>query len=340
MPRGREKQTPAEAKKETILKIQRALAKKREGLRFKQIKESTGLHQTTVSKRLKGLISRGLVEYDPIKHLYKIKGERGYDDLETRELVELITKSKNRLVTGGSRSGSVYPEEDLIMKSVTAYAFPGIQIGIPGDVGHIVHKYLIMRMIQTLAHHHRIDPRCLTGEKPLQELIPQLKKELKPRKQVLGFIIDFKEIVERLNVEYLEEILRMLRIDDSHGIVWSPKKRSCHMEHLKKYANEVSALEFIRTKGRAKLEDIAKHLDLNTEETRQILDNLLVEYRGPKSMEVYDKNGKFKGRVKLWPQEKEIRTKEGLTIKMKLRKSKAFLEKTSDDKGMYYYCTE
>lgn len=338
MPRGRYKQKPKEAKIDSIHRIQKALLARKEGLRFNEIKEHTGLHQTTLSKRLKELLLYGYVEFDPIKRLYSIGDKARYDDLETRELLRLIKESVGRLVVGGPHSGSIYPDEDLVAKSLISYAFPGLQIGIPGDIGRIVHKYLVLRIIRSLARSYKIDPRCLTGEKPIEHLISELKKELPLRKQVLAFIVDFEEVRKALNVEYIKEVLRIATIEDDQGIVSAHNSSTC-MKYFKRYAMEVKALELIRSEGKVKLEDIAKHLNLDSEKTREIVDDLLVEYSGPSFMELYDKNGKFKERIKLWPQEKEIQTPDGLTIKMKLEKSKAFLEKISDKSGTYYTLT-
>jgi len=320
---------------DSIHRIQESLFARKEGLRFSEIKKQTGLHQTTLSKRLKELLSFGYVGYDPIKRVYSVSDKTRYDDLETRELLRLIEESVGRLVIGGPHSGSLYPDDDLIAKSLISYAFPAVQVDIPGDIGRVVHKYLFLLTISSLARNHKIDPRYLSGEKPIEDLVNELRKIMHPHKQVLAFIVDFEKIIETLNVEYIKEILRIATIESDQGIV-SSHNPTPYLNYFRKYAAEVSALELIRSKEKVRLEDIAKHLGLDVEKTREILDDLLVEYAGPHFMELYDKDGKFKERVKLWPKEEEIQTPGGLAIRMKLQKSKAFLEKISDKSGIYY----
>ena len=121
MPRGRPSLSPKEAKEDSLREILKALAGNTMGKRFKDLKKETGFHQSTLSTRLKDLIIGGLVEYDPVKRLYRISSG-GLDDLETRQLRDVIDVSSRMII--GSRGGeSLDPVEDLIIKSSVAYSF-------------------------------------------------------------------------------------------------------------------------------------------------------------------------------------------------------------------------
>lgn len=272
MPRGREKETPARAKRESILSILNALNDQREGLPFNALKVRTKLHQDTLSIRSQDLISQGLVEYDKVRRLYKIS-KKGEEDRYRRWLLELIEKGETYAVAGGPGGGALDPAADLITKSTIGYAFPTINVASIGNITNLVHKYYALRMLYWLAHNHTIDPRCLTGERPLEELVNQLKQAVKPKQQVLAFVIDHKEIVKNLNIDYLKEILRVAEVEDRSGlgIPWKPN----YMVKFKQWALELKALEFIQQHGKASLEEIANNIGSTPQETEKVLDDLL-----------------------------------------------------------------
>lgn len=212
MPRGRPRRTPEEAKEDSLRDILKALEGNREGKRFKDLKSETGFHQSTLSSRLKELIIKGEVEHDPIKRLYRIS-VYGLEDLETRQLRDIMEMS-SRLVLGSRGGESVYPVEDLIIKTSVAYSFPAIRVSFLGRLKRIFHKYFILHLIHELARGHVIDTSVLYNDEPLDELVEQIRKNLEQKQQVLAFKIDLEKISKLINVDYLREIARISKLED------------------------------------------------------------------------------------------------------------------------------
>lgn len=292
MPRGRLRQTPGEAKKHSETKILSVLENSG-GLRFSQLKELTGLHQDTLSNRLPDLISGGHIEYNRIGRLYRIS-EGGRNNLFKRELIELVEESEGSVATGGPKSSSSLPAEDVVLKSTVGYAFPAVYAGIPGGIKNVVHKYFVLHLLHWLVRKHRVDPRSLIGGKPLEGLVNELRKNLKERKQVLAFVVDLGEVAKRLNTDYLREILRLARIEDASKIMDTSSR---FMETFKRNALDVEALEFLKGRGRSKLEDVAKHIKLKAEDARDVLDRLLIATGSLPEQEVHTPRWRMKVRV-------------------------------------------
>jgi DNA-binding Lrp family transcriptional regulator len=212
MPRGRIGKTPKEAKEDSLRDILRALQGKSEGKRFKDLKDETGFHQSTLSSRLKELIMNGSVERDPINRLYRIS-KGGTDDLETRQLRDIMEVS-SRLILGSRGGGSIDPAEDLIIKSSVAYSYPAIRGSILGYLKRIVHKYFMFYVIHELARGHDVDSSVLYFDESLVGLVEQIKKNLEQKQQVLAFKFDLVEISNLINVDYLKEIARISRLEE------------------------------------------------------------------------------------------------------------------------------
>ncbi|TFH17405.1 hypothetical protein E4H04_05045 [Candidatus Bathyarchaeota archaeon] len=111
----------------------------------------------------------------------------------------------------------MYPDEDLIIKTAIAYSYPAIKVSSLGYLKRIIHKYFILHIINDLAQKHLIDVRSLTGEKPLRGLVEELHAVLDDKKQVLAFTLDLGKISEQLSVDYLEEIIRVAKIEDARA---------------------------------------------------------------------------------------------------------------------------
>jgi DNA-binding Lrp family transcriptional regulator len=233
MPRGRDRQDPYHAKEDTIRRILSALRENPSGLRFKKLKELTKLHQDTLTVRLNELVEREIVKH-PGK-FYKISSH-GSDDLSRRELVDQISSSGSFVVVGGwdEKVSSIYPDENVVMKSTVGYAFPAISPGVVGSLKRVLHKYWMLHLITNLASHHKVDPRCLIGEKPLANLVDELKSSLTGTKLALAFTIDQTELKERINLEYVQEIVRLAKVEDSSHI---ETKEPAYMKVFQEYAN-------------------------------------------------------------------------------------------------------
>ena len=212
MPRGRPRRTPEEAKEDSLRDILKALQGNREGKRFNNLKDETGFHQSTLSSRLKELITKGRVEYDPINRLYRIS-EGGIYDLETRQLRDIMDVS-SRLVLGSRGGESIYPVEDLIIKTSVAYSYPAIRVPILEHLKRIVHKYYMFYVIHELARGNVVDSSALYTDGPLDGLVEQIKMNLEQKQQVLSFKFDLEEISKLINVDYLKEIAKISRLED------------------------------------------------------------------------------------------------------------------------------
>ena len=212
MPRGRPRRTPKEAKEDSLRDILKALQGNREGKRFKDLKDETGFHQSTLSSRLKELITKGRVEHNSIKRVYRIS-EGGLDDLETRQLRDIIEAS-SRLILGSRGGESAYPVDDLIIKTSVAYSYPAIRMSSLLRLKRIVHKYFMLNLIHELARGQVVDSSVLNNDEPLDGLVEQIRKNLEHKKQVLAFQFDLEEISKLINVDYLKEIARISRLEE------------------------------------------------------------------------------------------------------------------------------
>ena len=334
MPRGRVGKTSEQAKEDTLTAILKALHGKREGKRFSEVKSETGFHQSTLSLRLKELISEGRVEHDPIKRVYRIS-ERGLDDLETRELIDIIEKS-SRLILGSKGGASAYPDDDLIIKTSVAYSYPAIRASSLGYLKRIVHKYFMLQLIHELARNHIIDAGFLIGDKPLDVLVEQLRKSLEEKKQVLAFTLDLKKVSELMNVGYLKEVVRVAGVEDEHRIQSTHHKSTGYSVLWQKYALEARALEFIIEHGRASLSQLSVHLNIDKGEAESILDGLLVQGGDPGEMRVYDDTGNLIQSIKLGSEMQELKIPGGAMIKLKINRPEPLIVKSSDKQEIYY----
>ena len=230
LPRGRPQQDPFEAKDDSVRRILVALKTKPDGLRFKELKKLTALHQDTLSIRLDDLVEQEIIKH-PGK-LYKISS-RGEDDLFRRELISQIESAGSLVTVGGPDDASLYVDEDVIMKSTMSYAFPAISLGIVGSLRKILHKYWMLHLLTSLASDGKIDPRCLIGKRPLGNVVNQLKASLGVAKLVLVFTIDQAELRKRLNLEYVQEIVRLAKVEDANHL---ESKQPEYMKAFQRYA--------------------------------------------------------------------------------------------------------
>ncbi len=335
MPRGRRWKSPEEAKTDSLRAILKSLQEKTVGKRFGELKNETGFHQSTLSARLKELISKELVWYDPIKRVYRIS-ESGLVDLETRELIEIIERS-SRLILGSIGGASAYPDDDLIIKTSVAYSYPAIKTSSLSYLKRIVHKYFVLHLIHGLARNRLVDARLLTGQRPLSGLVNQLRKNLEDKKQVLAFTIDLGKISKLINMDYLHELVRIAGVEDEHGIQ-SPHDTSIRYNGLwRKYALEAEALEFIMIHGKASLSQLSEYLNIDAGEAESILDGYArSQDPSPGELMVYDDNGNLIRSIKLGSEEEEVKIIEGAVIKLRIDKSMPLLVKFYDKEGVYY----
>jgi hypothetical protein len=219
-----------EAKAESELRILRTLENNPMGVRFRLLRESTVLHQDTLTNRLADLVERRLVLHQGNVYALSVKGA---DYLWKIDLLSEITSFSGLSIS--DTGASAFADEDPILKSTIGYEMPGLIPGVVGSIKRIVHKYWMLHLLSRLAMTHKIDPRCLTGEKPLELLIPELRKNLRGRNVVLAFTIDRNTLRENLNVEYLQRILDLAEVEDKHNL---ETKVAAYWEAFRKYAEE------------------------------------------------------------------------------------------------------
>jgi hypothetical protein len=214
MPRGRGKQSAREAKNDSITRIESALAEVPNGLRFGELKEKTRLHQDTLSIRLKKLITEEKVL--KIEASYKLS-EDGVKELGKLQLLDLIARSPG--LSLAHDGAALEPAETLIRKSTAGYAFPGITLGSLQAAMSLTHKYFMLHLLEYLIRNRLIDGRRLVANP--SAIIEDLKRALLgtlPEKQVLAFTLDRKTLVDCLQEEYIRELLRVARVEDSNHI--------------------------------------------------------------------------------------------------------------------------
>ncbi len=133
------------------------------------MKSETRFHHSLLSARGKDLILLGNVDYDPINRVYRIS-RSGLDDLETRELVDILDKSSH-LILDSVGGMSVYSDEDLIIKTSIAYSYPIVRSSSLGYFTRIIHKYFILHTIHKPTRNLFLNARTLTGEKSLDGIV-------------------------------------------------------------------------------------------------------------------------------------------------------------------------
>lgn len=202
------------------------------GLRFTDLKQLTGLHQDTLTVRLNESVEDGTVHLDD--KLYAISSE-GDDDLSRRRLISQIVSAEGMVAVGEAESASMYPDEDVVLNTIVGYGFPAISPGVVGALRRILQKYWMLHLITTLASNHKVDPRCLTGEKPVEDMVEELKSAMTSKALVLAFLIDQRELRNKLNSEYLKEIIRLAKVEDRYHL---ENKNSDFTEAWHRYARK------------------------------------------------------------------------------------------------------
>lgn len=332
MPLGRDNKTPKEAKEDSIKAILKALTRNPAGMRFNKIKSETQFHQSTVSARLKELINSKFVEYDPINRVYRIS-RSGFNDLETRELLEIIEKS-SRMILGSKGGGSLNPIEDLILKTSVGYSFPAIKPASLGYLKRILHMFFLLHVLHDLARSHVIDARVLTGEKPLSGLVESLKGNLGDKNQVLAFKIDLGKVAELLSVDYLSELVRIAKLEDEIGLQVLGGNVIKYYDLWKKYAEQERVLEFIEEQGMASILEVSELLGVDEKMVESILDELLVHV--PDGMKIFDETGKLMKSVNFSYNDMEVDVSGGSVVKLRVKTSTPLLEKSITKDGVYY----
>ena len=330
MPRGRKGQDPFEAKSDSVQRIVSALAQNPEGLKFKDLKRITGLHQDTLTNRLPDLKKMRIIEQEG--KLYKLSSS-GFEDSDKRNLVELISSAPSMTMIGGSslRGTSQHLDEAVILGSSSAFVFPGISPSVLSGIRNVVHKYWMLHQISILARTFAIDPLNLTGEKPLADLVEQVKGALGREQLVLAFTVDQEQLIKNLNKEYVEEVLRVGTVEDGEHI---ESRGTRFFDAFREYSQEKRILEFLQKKGQTGLEEVAEFLETSNEQAKQILNGLLIDNTKNTSIRVFNERG---AHVRTISSPRHGKMKLGKTrVRLDVMKRKSHLRTWKEDGKIYY----
>lgn len=289
--------TAEEAKLETQIKVFSSLEKNHHGLRFTDLWKDARIHKDTLATVIPRLLRSKVVE--KVNRMYRLTDlgiQKSYKIL----LLRKIEECESELIS--YEGSSVNAAEEVRDKSTISYSFPAIPVEF--TVEELVHrKYLAWWLYQN-AGHNKIDPRFLTGELPMEDLVRTLKNKLPEYSQILAFLLDFGKIRDLINEEYVSDILRTL-------------KSSPYMDDVRRLAREEKVLEYLEHKeSYTSISKIAEDLVKSPKETEEILDRLV------------DKSSQ---------QKRFARTlRGGAELRVRLGPGKSFLEKRTVKKLVYY----
>jgi DNA-binding HxlR family transcriptional regulator len=196
-----------EAKRDSESRILEALAASHpNGLTFTHLKESTGLHQDTLTNRLEELVRLGLVEREEARRVYLIS-RTGLLEREKRELLQYIDRT-NSYVVSLARDADASPKlpvEHIVYPSITAYAFPDVPNPFLTDLAVALHLQFFSLLVNSL-----IEQKALKLDQEQEEqldpkrFVRELKQALRStsfdrRHFVFAFRIDLGILLERLS---------------------------------------------------------------------------------------------------------------------------------------------
>ncbi len=146
MPRGRIRQTPEGAWRDSEGRILKCLRGHREGKGFNQIQKETGLSTTTVAAHLKLLVSKNKVFRDPRDGLYRLTAGGG-EWLDIQAVIQ-------RVLDLAPRAGAVGPAAQRRPGSLASRVYampsrgPGALNRMANDVPPLVQEILLADLVQ------------------------------------------------------------------------------------------------------------------------------------------------------------------------------------------------
>jgi len=208
LPRGRAEETPQEAKRVSENRIFQALAAKHDGLRFNELKQMTGLHQDTLSNRLRELVAIGAV--GKVKRTYQIS-PMGLWERDKRELLYYIEKTKSHVIILPGESSQ--PVKNVIYPSITGYAFPAVPPPFLKRLATTFHEQLFCFLVDSLIEDKLLEPDFLRKEfnsKHFKQLSQAVKStSFNQHHLVFAFKVDLKTLLKHLNLDYLNRIRKL-----------------------------------------------------------------------------------------------------------------------------------
>lgn len=209
MPRGRSRQTPYMARMDSEQRILDALRENMDGLRFNELKKTTGLHQDTLTKRLESLMKEGKVVKSMVKSKYLI-GALGIREATALGIIRRMLEEKDRGfdVYGGPGSGSLDPLTDLMIRNTTLFASPGRGVSSLSYLIKVVPESLLFAAMEWISEKKNVRCPERMSDKKLKEVLSELKSREESPVQILAFSIDLKDIVENVTPDVARRILR------------------------------------------------------------------------------------------------------------------------------------
>ncbi len=208
MPRGRAGQTPHMARLDSELRILAALrVAGYKGLRFNELRRLVGVHQDTLSQRLKSLLREGKVSYSSSSGTYVIS-EAGLEDLGFIYLLSLMEQlGSDRSAMGGKVSGSVKQDEDAILRATVLHAIPSLPPTWMEMLLRLIHEEMLALKLMSLSQVLGIELKEFLRDPTRQKILDRLRLRSLRGKQILVCVIDYDILRERLDEVYLENMV-------------------------------------------------------------------------------------------------------------------------------------
>jgi hypothetical protein len=186
-----------------------ALRENMDGLRFKELKKTTGLHQDTLTKRLQSLMEEAKVIKSIVKNRYVI-GPLGLREAYALQILHqmLAEKDKGFDVYGGPGSESLDPLEDVMIRNTTLFASPGKGVSTLAHLIRVVPESLLFAAMEWMLEKNNVKFDEETHEKELAQTLSKLQSREESPVQVLAFSINLKDLVANITPDMARRILR------------------------------------------------------------------------------------------------------------------------------------
>lgn len=192
------------------VKVDPSVGARPSGLRFNELKDRTGLHQDTLTERLRSLRKEGKVVLSETG-LYNI-GLPGERNLVLSNLLLLIEElGLGYVSTGGPQSASIRPDERAVLRSTTLFALPDRPWASLGDMLRAFHAELAAREFLSACAEANIPIEDVSQGRRCVEIIDVLKRRRVQGKQILISVVDWDVWKDELTEGYVKRIARMAR---------------------------------------------------------------------------------------------------------------------------------
>ena len=113
-------------------------------------------------------------------------------------------------------------------------------------------------------------------------------------------------------------------------------EESNYMDRIYRLALEKKTLVLLENrKSPCELPEITEYLKVDPKEVEKILDSLLVDFSGPKLMNIYNQKGECVKTINLGPQKELIKKRNSEEVRIKTEKAKGYLKKIMVGKRIF-----